>query len=294
MHFKDIFLVLLIFFLFQGNFNYLRSQDTEQKETTLEIVMNKVVNVGDTVPVKIKKLRDTDTIPKVFFEKSKLPLFALSGDWYRCFIPLSANFKAGEYSVEIFYKDKAKKINLIVNPTKYPIEDLTLTKEVAALRASRIEKVSVAQALSTQSNKKLWLGKFILPSTASKSAVYGVKRRINGTVNPDYFHKGLDFAAPLGSDVKATENGKVILAGLVSKGFVVNGNCVFLDHGHGIISAYLHLSSVVVKEGDLVKKGQIIGKVGSTGITSGPHLHWGMYVLGKTVDPLVWVNTAIE
>ncbi|KAF0200512.1 MAG: lysostaphin, partial [bacterium] len=72
------------------------------------------------------------------------------------------------------------------------------------------------------------------------------------------------------------------------------GNCIFLDHGHGIISAYLHLSSVMVKEGDIVKKGQIIGKVGSTGIASGPHLHWGMYVLGKTVDPLVWVNTAIE
>ena len=75
---------------------------------------------------------------------------------------------------------------------------------------------------------------------------------------------------------------------------MVNGNCIFLDHGHGVISAYLHLSSLLVKEGDFVNKGQVIGKVGSTGIASGPHLHWGMYVLGKTVDPIGWTSMIID
>ena len=157
-----------------------------------------------------------------------------------------------------------------------------------------MKTVSRGQRCQTVSSEKYWNGEFIFPSAANPSTEYGVKRKINGVLNPDYFHKGLDFASPEGGDVKAPANGKVILAGLTSRGFVVNGNCIFIDHGHGVISAYLHLSQVLVKEGDTVKKNQLIGKVGSTGIATGPHLHWGIYVLGKPIEPLVWTNTVID
>ena len=265
-------------------------QETRGVETLVE---PEAANIGDTVLVKIKR-EEKNGVPKVYFDKTKLPIFLLSDSWYRTFIPLSADIKPGTYKIEIFYHGQLKKIDLNINPTKYPLQELTLTKEVAALRASKIEKALVASALDTKSNKKLWSTKFIYPSSGPQSTVYGVKRRVNGVINPDYFHKGLDFAAPFGSDVKAPENGKIILVGSQSKGFVVNGNCIFLDHGHGIVSGYLHLSKILVKEGDFVRKGQLIGKVGSSGIASGPHLHWGIYVFGKTVDPMYWTNMTIE
>ena len=258
------------------------------------IVKPDIANQGDTVSVKIAKLPGEKREPKIFFDKTKVPVFSLSETWYRTLLPISANYKPGTYPIEIFYSRSVKRINLTVKESKYPLENLTLPKTVSELKASRIEKDLVGKALNTYSSEKFWSGKFIFPSSGPLSTTYGVKRRVNGTINPDYFHKGLDFAAASGTNIKAPENGRVILVGLVSKSFVVNGNCIFIDHGHGVISGYLHLSSVLVKEGDFVKKGQIIGKVGSTGIASGPHLHWGVYVLGKTVEPLMWTKTIID
>ncbi len=258
------------------------------------IVKPEIASLGDTVSVKILKLPDEKGPPKIFFDKTKSPVFNLPGNMYRTLLPISADFKAGTYQIEVFYNGHVKRIALPVKDTKYPLQDLTLPKTVSELKASKIEKDLVRKALNTFSPEKFWNGKFIFPSNGPLSTVYGVKRRINGVINPGYFHKGLDFAASSGSNIKAPENGKVVLVGLISKGFVVNGNCIFIDHGHGVISGYLHLSSVLVKEGDFVKKGQLIGKVGSTGIASGPHLHWGIYVLGKTVEPMKWVKTIID
>ena len=272
------------------NHSYAQSQNSAQNI----IITPKEAMTGDTLTVKIKKEAGTIKGPKVFFDKSKVPVFELPNNYYRALIPISANFSERPYLLEVFYGRKGKEFKINVKETKYPIENLTLSKEVTALKASRIEKDSVNKALSVVSEKKLWNDKFIFPSSGRKSTMYGVKRRINGVISKDYFHKGLDFASDLGSNVSAPAPGKVILAGLVSNGFVVNGNCIFLDHGHGVISAYLHLSSVLVKEGQVVKKGDIIGKVGSSGIASGPHLHWGLYLLGMTVDPSFWTSMTIE
>lgn len=272
----------------------LRDKERVSNDKIEVIVTPQEASIGDTVSVKVQRDIKNNDLPKIFFDKTKLPVFNLSNTYYRSLIPLSADFKPGSYKIEIFYNGHLKKIDLVVNPTKYPLQELVLKKETAALRASRIEKALVARTLGIRSSNKLWSGKFIYPSNSPQSTIYGVKRKINGVISLDYFHKGLDFAAPAGSNIRAPENGKVILSGYQSNGFVVNGNCIFLDHGHGVISAYLHLSKILVKEGELVKKGQIIGKVGSTGIASGPHLHWGIYVLSKTVNPLVWTTMIIE
>lgn len=268
--------------------------DTSEKDIIEATLSPSMPKQGDVVVIKIKKDPEKKGLPKIFFQKTKLPVFELSNEYYRSLIPLTANFKLGKHQVEIFYKGKVKRIDLVVHETKYPLQELTLTKEVAGLKASNTERNLVNKALSIHSEKKLWTGKFIFPSTARQSTPYGVKRRVNGVINPDYFHKGLDFAGKEGSDILATEDGIIVLAGQTSKGFVVNGNCLFIDHGHGVISGYLHLSKILVKEGDFVKKGQLIGKVGSTGIASGPHLHWGIYISGKTVDPLCWTSMIIE
>ena len=289
------FHLCLLFSFLLSTFNNFAHCAISQSLDFIEFSLSpKTVYVGDTLSVKVTKIKDEKQSPKIFFDKTKYPAFSLSGKYYRSLIPLSANFKSGKYVLEIYYKGKVKRADLVVNETTYPLETLTLSKEVAALRASKTERALVGKALSEQSSEKLWSGKFIFPSDAPMSTVYGVKRKTNGVIDPDYFHKGLDFAGSLGSDVVSPENGKVILAGHNSMGFVVNGNCLFIDHGHGVVTGYLHLSSILVKEGDFVKRGQLIGKVGSSGIASGPHLHWGLYVLGKTVDPIKWINTTIE
>lgn len=265
-----------------------------EEKAGLEVVISpKSPKQGDTVSVKVKKLSGIKQTPKIFFETNKLEVFDV-GQWYRTFIPLTANKKSGSYELGVFYGDGKEKINFNVGETDYIVEELTLTKEVAGLKATWIEKSSVGKAVSAVSDVKYWDGKFIYPSSAKQSTPYGVKRKINGVLNEDYFHKGLDFAANEGDIVKASAKGKVILAGHTDKGFVVNGNCIFIDHGHGVISAYLHLSKILVQEGEIVKKGQEIGKVGSTGIATGPHLHWGIYVFGKPVEPELWVSQAIE
>lgn len=288
--FSLTFLILLLFLL--DHMPQAASQELRKRAEVIEISIDKEPSVGDTLSFKIKKSEKSQ--PKVYFNKTKIPVFLLNDSWYRGLAPLSADLKPGKYQLEVFYKNKVIREDVNVKETKYPIESLTLPKTVAALKASRIEKASIGRVLSIVSDKKLWSGKFLLPSNARQSTIYGVKRKINGVMSPSYFHKGLDFAGKEGSTIKAPENGKVVLAGLESKGFVVNGNCIFLDHGHGVTSAYLHLSSLLVKEGDFVNKGQVIGKIGSTGIASGPHLHWGVYVLGKTVDPISWTSMIID
>lgn len=291
---KAVLLLTLLIFSLICNQHQAKTQSLRGKKDLISVVVRSTANVGEVVPVRIKKIDIIDKAPKLYFNKNKIPLFLIDNSTYRGLIPLSADTRAGKHPMEIFYEGQVKRIDLEVKETKYPVEDLTLPKTVLALKATRTEKERLSKALRNVSSKKYWNGKFLSPSSGRMSTGYGVKRRINGVLSKDYFHKGSDFAAKEGSAVKACENGKVILAGLENKGFVVNGNCVFLDHGHGVITGYLHLSSVLVKEGDFVNKGQIIGKVGSTGIASGPHLHWGVYVLGKTTDPLIWTNTIIE
>jgi len=292
-----IFLLVLFSYMLPSHSEDVSKLKEETKKTDNElnvIITPENAKQGDVVSVKIEKDSKNNSTPKVFFDKTKYSVFELSDKYYRSLLPITANYKVGKYTIEVFYKGKVKRIDLQVSETKYPLQELTLTKEVAALQASKIEKDSVNRALSNFSPKKLWTGKFLNPSTARQSTIYGVKRKVNGVINPDYFHKGLDFAAKEGGDIKSPEDGVIVLVGQNSKGFIVNGNCVFIDHGQSVISGYLHLSKVLVKEGEFVKKGQIIGKVGSTGIASGPHLHWGIYISGKTVDPVNWTSMIIE
>lgn len=113
---------------------------------------------------------------------------------------------------------------------------------------------------------------------------FGAKRIING--EPRSPHTGADYAVPRGTPVLAVEDGVVALAGE----FFFSGNAVFLDHGNGLISMYFHLHEVFVEQGDEVSRGRRIGTVGSTGRSTGPHLHFGIRWQGERVDPALWLG----
>jgi len=135
------------------------------------------------------------------------------------------------------------------------------------------------------SNDRMWHTNFVKPSKYRMSTLFGVKRVVNGHMLKDYFHSGLDFAAPAGTPAAACSDGTVIFA---VKGWKLHGNCVAIDHGQGVVSFYLHLKTIAVKKGQHVASGQPIGTVGQTGRANGPHLHFSIYVNQVATNPMDW------
>jgi murein DD-endopeptidase MepM/ murein hydrolase activator NlpD len=129
-----------------------------------------------------------------------------------------------------------------------------------------------------------FLADWIWPAEGPISGVYGSQRVLNG--KPRRPHYGVDVASPVGTPVVAPADGTVVLA-LPEMYF--EGNAIFLDHGHGLKSVYMHLSELDVKEGQKVTKGQRIGAIGATGRVTGPHLHWALYWFRTPLDPALLV-----
>lgn len=120
---------------------------------------------------------------------------------------------------------------------------------------------------------------FDWPAKGIISSIYGSQRILNG--KPRHPHMGVDIAAPTGTPLHAPADGKITL----SSDMVLSGNTVMIDHGYGLRSTVMHLHKVFVKQGELVKKGQVIGEVGQTGRATGPHVHWGMSWYNVRLDP---------
>ena len=125
-----------------------------------------------------------------------------------------------------------------------------------------------------------FVGGFQWPVTGRLSGTFGAQRILNG--KPRQYHNGVDVAAPKGTPIAAAASGRVVL---VHQDMFFAGKTVMLDHGHGLTSIYIHMSEITVKEGQRVKTGCTIGRVGMTGRATGPHLHWGVTLFGTHVDP---------
>lgn len=176
--------------------------------------------------------------------------------------------------------------HIAIGTGDYPHETLRVAPSMArpdSAAERRIEEeIARARAVSRASHDtpKQWAGPFIRPRPGRITSPFGTAREYNGEVTSR--HLGTDFAGAVGAPVYATNDGRVALVAR----FYLAGNVVYLDHGDGLVSAYFHLSRTLVKVGDVVKRGQRIGNVGSTGRVTGPHLHWVMRYGTVTVDPM--------
>src|SRR5437588_12852403 len=132
-----------------------------------------------------------------------------------------------------------------------------------------------------------WDGKFLAPADAAISDVYGSQRIFNGMAQRE--HQGLDFRVPTGTAVAAMNQGTVLLARFL----YYEGNCVVIDHGQGLLTLYFHLSELKVKEGDPVKRGQLIGLSGGTGRATGPHRHVAVRWQATYLDPARLLSMAL-
>jgi murein DD-endopeptidase MepM/ murein hydrolase activator NlpD len=191
-----------------------------------------------------------------------------------------------ELAVEVKQGEQAKQLsfNVLVAKEKFAVEHLTLPKEKVDLDEKSVarwkaEQQSVQQALAENSRLKLWHSNFIEPVNGKRTGIFGSVRIMNG--QPRNPHNGEDIGAPMGADVAASNDGVVRL----TVDHVFSGRGIFVDHGLGFYTMYFHLSEILVKDGDLVTAGQIIGKVGATGRATGPHLHWGVKLNGARVNP---------
>ncbi|PLZ94933.1 peptidase [Fischerella thermalis CCMEE 5268] len=245
--------------------------------------------LGDTLSVFISVDNPVaGASPTVTSSDQTYPAFEVAPNQYRAFIPTTPLQKAGKRIIRVTGGSQVRNLLVQVNSRKFPVQRINLPPGKAGVKATEYELKRVSELKALQTPQKYWSGIFIKPNAGPISTIYGVRRYYNGKFAKDYYHRGVDYAGPTGSPVVAPAAGKVALVGRVSEGFRVHGNVVGIDHGQGVTSIFMHLSRINVKEGDMVKPGQLIGAVGSTGASTGPHLHWGLYVNGQSVDPTPW------
>ncbi len=156
------------------------------------------------------------------------------------------------------------------------------TKDLARIRR---EVAMVKRARTVDDPRIDFLGGFRWPVKGRISGVYGSQRILNG--EPRRPHYGIDIAAPKGTGVVAPAAGVVTL---VHPDMFFSGGTMIVDHGHGLSSAFLHLSRILMKKGQRVAQGQPIAEVGSTGRSTGPHLDWRINLFGRRLDPALLVG----
>ena len=167
----------------------------------------------------------------------------------------------------------------------YPTQRLTLPKQMVNLSDQNLsryykEKEVVTEVLSHRSQGRFWSLPLARPVPGEVSSAFGLQRFIND--QPRSPHKGVDFRGGMGVPVKVCADGIVDLVG----DHYFSGRSVYVDHGQGVMSMYFHLSEIDVREGQVVRKGEILGKMGKSGRATGPHLHFGLYLLEEPVDPM--------
>ena len=199
-----------------------------------------------------------------------------------------------KYDVVILsIKDKKKKkIVKKVKKRKYNIQRIDglepkkVTPPEEVYERIKNENKLIVAAREINSDLDFFKNKFILPlDNAIITGVYGSQRILNG--KPRWPHYGIDFAGDLGTPIKAMANGVVTLA---EKDLYFTGATLIFDHGHGISTLYMHLDEIFVEKGDIVKQGDIIGTVGSSGRSTGPHLDVRLNWFGTRLDPATVLN----
>jgi len=200
---------------------------------------------------------------------------------YFTYLPIPRTLKPGSYAVG--------DTQLIVEEKSFKEQHLEVSEQMASMRQNteRIQadqkKIDAARASSEPDF--LFDSSFLVPLEGRLTTPFGYTRYINGKLSSS--HMALDIAAPQGTPIKATNDGVVALADEL----YLTGNTIYLDHGMYLFSQYAHLSELHVKAGDRVKKGDIIGLVGSTGFSTGPHLHFTFWAHNVQVNPNLFFDS---
>ncbi|MER2598833.1 MAG: peptidoglycan DD-metalloendopeptidase family protein [Caldilineales bacterium] len=250
---------------------------------------------GQTVRLQITLAADQPLSVTVGLPPQQVPLYPTDAHTLQGLVALNAFTEPGAVWLDIAWQQPGETIShtlrwpLPVAEAGYPTYDIVLPDDKGDLLAPELVQAELDRMIalwSQISTAQLWYGAFLRPVTREflTSAPYGQRRSYNsGPVNS--FHAGQDFAAPEGAAVIAPAAGRVVLA----EALPVRGNAVLLDHGRGVFTGYWHLVDLAVAAGQSVQPGDLLGHVGTTGLSTGNHLHWELRVNGFAVDPMQWL-----
>ena len=174
--------------------------------------------------------------------------------------------------------------DVMVSEKRYPTTTIKVAPEYVQPPQEVLARIEQEAALKKQvfaqiAPESYWTGRFKAPVDSSVTAIFGSARTYNGVKKST--HQGMDFRAAIGTAVRATNQGTVVLA----RELYYEGNCVVIDHGQGLLTIYMHLSEIRVKEGQRVEGGEILGLSGNTGRVTAPHLHFAVRWQGLYLDP---------
>ncbi len=247
-----------------------------------------LVNGAPVVFEVVPPVRLTDLSAKWLDHEVLFSYDAASKAWYGI-AGVSLETRPGVYALELKGTTaRSEEItlskNIAIRAAKYPSIAVTVAKRYTEPSKEQLERIHQDKAVKQDvfqhtDPEREWSGKFRPPVEVPISDVFGTRRTFNGKVQS--MHQGLDYAAPTGTPVSAVNSGTVLLAGPL----YFEGDCVVLDHGQGLLTLYLHLSEIKVKQGERVARGQQIGLSGGTGRATGPHLHLAVRWQGVYLNP---------
>jgi murein DD-endopeptidase MepM/ murein hydrolase activator NlpD len=256
--------------------------NAEAKSPRIEIAP-KIIRQGDAFIIRVTGTKKSD-MPSAAVAKNAIH-FSMCGEG--CFIGIggiSLEARTGSYPVTIKAGGKRKNLRITVKKAAFPQITMTLPEEKVILSPDMLEVVKEEnkrlKSLFLLISDRLWEGGFLSPVENTISTYFGTKRIMNKTWTS--IHRGIDIKGLEGDEVRASNNGRVVLA----QELFFGGNTIILDHGQGIHTVYMHLSQFHVDCGDSVSKGDVIGLIGSTGRSTGPHLHFGVKISNISVNPL--------
>jgi murein DD-endopeptidase MepM/ murein hydrolase activator NlpD len=237
--------------------------------------------------------------PTLIFNDEEIPFYKGTDKKWRALRRVPLDAKAGMKTVFVdirhYFGIKTAQISVQfeVVPSDYGSETIEFPEDKAKLLndpSEDEESRRIREVLKEVDDDphQYWEGNFMAPLPGKELSPYGVTRNKIGQKKKYDFHRGQDLAGALGEVIRAPNGGVVVMA----EDFKFHGKTLLLNHGQGVGSVYIHMDKFNVTLGDHVKKGDPLGQVGSSGLATGPHLHWGMYVHGKAVDPVQWYREA--
>ncbi len=259
------------------------------KSQGIEISMTPpVLYQGEICRIDLKPEQNIEIL-WVKYGNRHLILKPLGSHRYTALVGAGIKEKPGRKKLEIKLSsnDHGSRVitKLITIKTKtYPEEHLKVAKKMVEFPPDILKRVlddqkAVRNACSRITKDIYWNIPFIWPVKSKILSPFGLRRFFNE--KPRSPHSGLDLRARKGTPIKAPNNGRISLV----RDCYLSGNTVVINHGGGLYTLYAHLSKVMVKQGQMVNKGDIIGLAGATGRATGPHLHWGVSLFGTRVDP---------
>lgn len=228
------------------------------------------------------------------FEKSEPTLDSVLGagnfmpvgdGLYRAYIPVNYDQHVDAYDIYVNAGTASKAFHVVITSREFEEQHMTISSSTVASTTGEDANKDYAEKIKSLwdvpgDSEKYWTEPFIQPVEGRISTQYGLFRYTNGSTTATR-HKGIDIAAAADTPAAASNSGRVIFAGEV----IMTGNTVVIEHGGGLRTYYYHLNRLNCKEGDMVKRGDIIGLVGSTGYSTGPHLHFQVQIGSACVSP---------